>query len=151
MEIKPGIYQTNTGDEVKIVDVKNDKAIGWFYDGIPLIYNININDSMMYVKYSDPWLNIPLKTWRDEIPWDILKDEIEYVAMDEDNKWNGFESKPEQPFENHNVWDDPDYDNYVYSLESIKMPKPDCNWSETLTKKPLNKNESKIINNNKKE
>lgn len=65
-----------------------------------------------------------------QIPWSVLRDEILFIALDEDDTWYGHRVDPLLEGDN---W----YSAGVYDLEAIKMPNVDpAHWRETLVGRP---------------
>jgi hypothetical protein len=73
--------------------------------------------------------------WKDEIPWDRLIDEIEWVTWDKICKWKGFHSEPRNP---HNSTDAYWHlvKGQVWDLNCVKMPTPPANWREVIARRP---------------
>ena len=74
--------------------------------------------------------SLDLYDWKKDIPWDALKDEIQYVATDIGGGWYGYKRKP---FLDSNEWKMSEDE--VFGLRVIKMPTPPC-WRESLVKRP---------------
>ena len=81
----------------------------------------------------DPWYTtediVPF-TWKNDIPWDKIPDEYDYVAMNENGEWWAYESKPsEDPYQ----WIFMSGD--IYDLGFFDMPTPP-HWTESLVRRP---------------
>ena len=65
-----------------------------------------------------------------DIPWRCLRPEIQWVAMDSDGSWFGYEREPER---NTVEWGN----SPAMSLKAVNMPEiPVSCWQETLVKRP---------------
>ena len=128
--------RTKGGHEVVIWEVIDGIAFGRF----------NWKDTVQIAKWFAQnghcfWLSIDqtlrtefdldLTDWRDQIPWDRLIDEIEWVARDKMAGWYGYKTKPEAI---HSVW----VSNQTCSrLEAVKgMPPGPANWREAIARRP---------------
>ena len=65
--------------------------------------------------------------------WDLLCDDIKYLAKDGDGDWYGYREKPsKEEWE----WGTQRYDGY-YSVEALNPSLfPDCDWENSLIKRP---------------
>lgn len=73
---------------------------------------------------------LDLHDWRDDIPWQCLKEEVQWVAMDDSNHWFGYSKEP-------TIKDDfwAKTGGVVRDLQGIKMPTPP-DWQNSKTKRP---------------
>jgi hypothetical protein len=75
--------------------------------------------------------DLDLHDWRDEIPWDCLRDDIQWVARNYNNEWIGFADKPTHYFLT-GFW----FGASVANLGGIKMPTGPADWREAIAKRP---------------
>ena len=83
--------------------------------------------------------------WRKEIPWDYLRDDISFVARDENGEWNGFTGDIYRDYKrNPNAWFllDPIVKTF-YCLDVIKMPEVHDNWYDAWAVRPEEKHNRK--------
>ncbi len=79
-------------------------------------------------------LNLDLHDWRDDIPWELLKNWIRWIAMDEDGEWRGYEIEPAC---DPNRW----YSarrRKATTLSGVKMPTPP-HWRSSKVERPEGK------------
>ena len=89
------------------------------------------SDGYAYAGKGDSLYNLDLTDWRDEIPWDSLIDEIEWVARDETAGWYGYKTKPEAMY---STWT---ANERCYGLGAIKvMPPGPADWREAIARRP---------------
>jgi hypothetical protein len=74
--------------------------------------------------------NLDLTDWRDEIPWNCLRDEIQWVARDFSGEWSGFANKPTR-FDETAKWI-----GWRATLKGVKMPEGPADWREAIAKRP---------------
>ena len=83
----------------------------------------------------DPWYTtediVPF-TWKDDIPWDKIPYEYDWVAMDEDGRWFGFQYPPEIITDEQEWGED---SGEFESMRHIDMPTPP-HWTESLVRRP---------------
>ena len=75
--------------------------------------------------------NLDLHSWKDEIPWESLRDEILYMARDESGRWFGFTEYP--------AWAGKSWiprGGVFYRLEGVKMPIGPDDWRRAIAKRP---------------
>jgi hypothetical protein len=75
--------------------------------------------------------DLDLHDWRDEIPWNCLRDDIQWVARDLDGTWFGFADRPTACVLTFK-W----LGGRVGSLNVIKMPTGPADWCEAIAKRP---------------
>ena len=71
-------------------------------------------------------------SWEDDIPWDKIPYEYDWVAMDEDGRWFGFQYPPEI------ITDEQEWGEDSGEFEKLKdsdMPTPP-HWTESLVRRP---------------
>lgn len=128
--------QTVSGAPVKIYEVYENQihgAIGNTHDKNWRMQVWTTEGKYSKMDKSHPF-DLDLTDWRDEIPWDHLIDDIEYVAMDRNGNWWGHKYKPESmPL--GDTWEADGSLDDEWDLSGIKMPIPP-NWKESLVKRP---------------
>jgi len=124
------IYATDGGSDSSIIhgaiyDVGGWQSVAWGEDG-------KYFKGMLQNENYD----LDLTDWRDQIPWERLRDEIEYVTMGKDRTWYGFRIIPEAREE---VWGVTCYEDKVFNLSGVKMPEnAPADWREAIAKRPDN-------------
>lgn len=100
---------------------------GWDQDGEPTTDGPPERVGLVEVTLSDEL--------RDQIPWETLRPEIRWVAMDDEGDWHGFtEDEPIRKSEGY--WMRSGLGT-VFHLRAISMPKVDPDrWDETLVERP---------------
>ncbi len=83
--------------------------------------------------------DLDLHDWRDDIPWECLKEEIQWVAKMPigEKEWYGFATKPELVEKEKGsfcFWQSKLID--AFRLEGVKMPEGPNNVKDSLTKRP---------------
>jgi len=131
--------RTKGGHKVEIMKVVDGVAYGTLeYCGVKLAKWLETGKAIFVEGLITPKASelinpevLDLPNWRDEIPWDSLIDEIEWVARDETGGWYGYETKPESI---HSVW----VSNQTCSrLKAVKgMPPGPADWREAIARRP---------------
>lgn len=81
--------------------------------------------------------DLDIKDWKEDIPWDCIKDEIEWVTRDKQDfdDWWGWTYEPERD-EFLSLWKSSSEDEDGRDLEGVKMPKGPENWREAIAQRP---------------
>ena len=95
------------------------------------VYTFDLG-SKDFEKWGDWESDILDEHWTDDIPWDKIPDEYDYVAMDRNGTWFAYENWPELG-EEHGEWRT--NDSNVYNLDHFNMPAPP-HWTESLVRRP---------------
>ncbi len=78
-------------------------------------------------------LDLDLHDWCDEIPWECLRDEIQWVARMRKGPWIGFLRQP-------HVCENSVFEGWigsiVCSLNGVKMPEGPTDWRQSLAQRP---------------
>ena len=85
-----------------------------------------------FEKWDDWEFDILDGHWTDDIPWDKIPYEYDWVAMDEDGRWFGFQYPPEI------ITDEQEWGEDSGEFEKLKdsdMPTPP-HWTESLVRRP---------------
>ena len=75
--------------------------------------------------------DLDLTDWRDEIPWECLRDEIQWVARDCNGDFLGFREKPELGVV---AWTEGGW--IPFTLEGVKMPAGPTSWRDAIAQRP---------------
>ncbi len=75
-------------------------------------------------------LDLDLTDWRDQIPWECIRDEVEWVTWSKDI-WMGFTCKPRR---DPAIW--AFVDGRCFDLSGHKMPQPPSDWREAIARRP---------------
>jgi hypothetical protein len=80
-------------------------------------------------------LDLDLHDWRDDIPWECLKKEIEWVARDQDGIWHGYPGNPQHIELGHMLghWTN---HGKKRDLSGVKMPAGPSDWREAIAQRP---------------
>ena len=132
--------QTRSGSPVRILctDAKMDWPIVGLVeltndDEIVLIWD---NYGQSPSSYSYNLIQAPVINPND-IPWEHLIDEIQWVAMDRDGSWNGYSEKPIVDFHEWAIYDRDGVRYFHIKIRGVKMPNvPKDQWKETLVRRP---------------
>ncbi len=86
-----------------------------------------------YSNHINSEYDLDLRDWRDQIPWECIRDEVEWVAWDNPSGWRGFNSEPRL---SHcpDVW--MRGAGVSWELNGIKMPQPPADWREAIAWRP---------------
>lgn len=132
------IYAINEGQPLPVHGATYDGCIGWTVrqwdeEGWP---------SHMW-KDQFTLIEVPLADeLRDQIPWEALRPEIKYVAMNNSGTWSGFADKPRMftgggPDGECAGWLLTGYPQYCGMSSLLVMPDVDPDrWQETLIERP---------------
>jgi len=132
LKIEPGKqYRLSDGSLYQCYKHYGDYAHGAIFNGtkwLPITHNRNGR----CLSFVDCGMDIIAEyDWRSEIPWDVLRDDIEWVAMDVSGAWFAYCAEPEilgcGAWRPHGIY---------YAMTTIKMPSPPCDWTETKTRRP---------------
>lgn len=105
------------------------RMVGWYRNGYAVAPGHESCGDLIEVTLADELT--------EQIPWEVLRPEIQWVAMDDTKEWWGFQSKPESTSW---AWDACVSDDDSFSLLLVKMPDVDIDqWRETLCKRPGDK------------
>jgi hypothetical protein len=75
--------------------------------------------------------DLDLHNWRDDIPWECLRNDIQWAARDLDGTWFGFADKPMRS-DITATW----FGGRETSLKGVKMPSGPADWREAIAKRP---------------
>ena len=95
-----------------------------------LIASWELNGRIRLANYPDKF-DLDFASWRDEIPWGCLRDEIQWVTRDRDGDyWIGHWKKPAQY---KSVWNSGD----IYCvLAGVKMPRGPTDCRDAIAERP---------------
>jgi hypothetical protein len=90
------------------------------------------SDGYAYAGKGDSLYNLDLTDWRDEIPWECIRDEVNWVYTHYDG--GAWRASIEEPCE-YNGFRDP-ANGRCFALGAIKMPTPPADWREAIARRP---------------
>ncbi len=73
--------------------------------------------------------------WRDQIPWECIVDEVEWVTYDKTYGWKGHNCSPKMLSDDDCFWINPQGRSWV--IGGIKnMPQPPADWRQAIARRP---------------
>ena len=133
------VIRTKGGHEVVIWEVINGLAWGRVTYDIIRFATWEETGKVRFVYGIEPicpgapnFLDLDLRDWKDEIPWECIREEVNWVYTHYDG--GAWRASIEEPCE-YNGFRDP-ANGRCFALGAIKMPPGPADWKEAIARRP---------------